>query len=267
MAGAEAAMRVIPVLDLMAGQAVHARRGRRAAYPPARSVLVPADRAGDPLALARAFHETLRADEWYVADLDALTGAAPQRGLLRVLAGLGGRLLVDAATVTPARARDTLADGAARVVVGLETLPSFAALGRIAEAIGRAHLVFSLDLRAGRPVLQAGTRHHGTPLALARAALDAGAAALLVLDLARVGRGCGVNLELVAAVRRAHPGVELLAGGGIRSVGDLERLAAVGCDGALVATALHEGGLTREHLEEVRRRPDRRRAGHARDSR
>ncbi|HEX4600310.1 MAG TPA: HisA/HisF-related TIM barrel protein [Gemmatimonadales bacterium] len=245
-------MRVIPVLDLMAGQAVHARRGRRTAYRPIRSVLVPADRAGDPLGLARAFRETLGVDEWYVADLDALTGAAPQRGLVRALAGLGGRLLVDAAAATPDRAQDTLADGAARVVVGLETLPSFAALRRIADTIGRARLVFSLDLRAGRPVLRPGTRHHGTPLALARAAVDAGAAALLVLDLARVGRRCGVNLELVGAVRRAHADVELLAGGGIRSVGDLERLAAAGCDGALVATALHEGGLTRAHLEGVR---------------
>jgi phosphoribosylformimino-5-aminoimidazole carboxamide ribotide isomerase len=35
----------------------------------------------------------------------------------------------------------------------------------------------------------------------------------------------------------------LLAGGGVRGYEDLARLADAGCDGALVATALHDGRL------------------------
>jgi phosphoribosylformimino-5-aminoimidazole carboxamide ribotide isomerase len=37
--------------------------------------------------------------------------------------------------------------------------------------------------------------------------------------------------------------VILLAGGGVRGLKDLESLAGCGCDGALVATALHDGRL------------------------
>jgi phosphoribosylformimino-5-aminoimidazole carboxamide ribotide isomerase len=37
--------------------------------------------------------------------------------------------------------------------------------------------------------------------------------------------------------------VTLLAGGGVRDVEDLRALAARGCDGALVATALHDGRI------------------------
>ena len=44
-------------------------------------------------------------------------------------------------------------------------------------------------------------------------------------------------------VRRAVPDVALLAGGGVRGPEDLQRLADAGCDGALVATALHDGRL------------------------
>ena len=262
-------MRVIPVLDLMAGRAVRASRGLREAYAPARSVLVPDQSAGEPLALGCAFRDALGCDECYVADLDAISGGAPQRALVRALAGLGGRLLVDAAVWAPDRARDTLADGgdAARVVVGLETLPSIAALGDVARAVGGERLVFSLDLREGRPVVRPGAPHDGTPLQLAAAAVDAGAGAILVLDLARIGTGLGVNLDLVAALRRAHPAVELLAGGGIASPRDVERLADAGCDGALVATALHDGGLQREDIEAARRRGAPRREGHASDSR
>src|SRR5207247_1773735 len=89
-----------------------------------------------PLVLARAYRDLLDCDEWYVADLDALAGGAVQRALVRALSGLRGRLLVDAAVASPERARELVADGAARVVVGLETLPSFDALAleRVADA-------------------------------------------------------------------------------------------------------------------------------------
>jgi phosphoribosylformimino-5-aminoimidazole carboxamide ribotide isomerase len=64
-----------------------------------------------------------------------------------------------------------------------------------------------------------------------------------VLDLARVGSGSGVDLELMSAVRRAAPRVALFAGGGVRNAEDLDALARAGCDGALVATALLSGAL------------------------
>jgi len=260
-------VRVIPALDLQAGRAVLAHGGLRDAYAPVESVLVASRRAGDALALARAFRERLGCDECYVADLDAITGGERQRVLVKALAGLAGRMLVDCGAATPAGAAEAVADGAARVVVGLETLPTFGALKAIAAAIGTERIVFSLDLREGQPVLRPGAPHHGSPLELARAAVGAGAPALLVLDLARVGTGRGPDLGLVAAIRRAHPELELLAGGGVGSLADLERLADARCDGALVAAALHAGGLDRRDLDAVRRREPARLGRHSSDSR
>jgi phosphoribosylformimino-5-aminoimidazole carboxamide ribotide isomerase len=260
-------MRVIPVLDLRAGRAVHARGGARQAYGPVRSALLAAHAAGDALALGRAFRDRLGCDEWYVADLDAIEGGAPQWDAIRELAALGGRLLVDAGVAEPERARALVAAGAARVVVGLETLPAFAALERVAAAIGAARVVFSLDLRHGNPLLAPGASHRGTPPALAAAAVAAGAGAILVLDLARVGSGRGVDAGLVAALRRAHPDVELLAGGGIASARELERLAAAGLDAALVATALHDGTIGRREIAAARRRRRAARRLHSNDSR
>lgn len=246
-------MRVIPVLDLRAGRAVLARGGERAAYAPVPSALAPGRPAGDPIALAQAYRRQLGCDECYVADLDAITGAPPQRAVVRSLAAVGLRLLLDAGTADPDRAGAAVADGVARVVVGLETLPSFDALRAIAAAIGSERIVFSLDLRNGTPLQRAGAPHGGTPLELARAAVTAGAPALLLLDLARVGTGLGLDLSLMAELRRAHPGLELLGGGGVGSRRDLERLAGAGCDGALVATALHDGRLRADDLDRVRR--------------
>ena len=249
---------MIPVLDLAGGQAVLARGGRREAYAPVQSVLVAGQGGGDPLALARAFRDVLGCDECYVADLDAITGGVVQHALLGQLAALGCRLLVDAGVADPRGARALAAAGAARVVVGLETLPSFAALEAVVRALGAERVVFSLDLVHGAPLSRSralGGSTALTPLALAGAAVEAGAGGILVLDLARVGGGRGVDPGLVAALRRAHPDAELLAGGGVASRRELERLADLGLDGVLVATALHTSGLTRDDLEAVRRRP------------
>jgi phosphoribosylformimino-5-aminoimidazole carboxamide ribotide isomerase len=263
-------VRVIPVLDLAGGQAVLARGGRRETYAPVRSVLAAGARPGDPLALVHAFRDVLGCDECYVADLDAITGGVAQHALLGQLAGLGCRLLVDAGVADPRVARALAAAGAARVVVGLETLPSFAALGAVVGALGAERVVFSLDLVDGAPLSRSGAAGAGpplTPLALAGAAVAAGAGGILVLDLARVGSRRGVDPGLVAAVRRAHPDAELLAGGGVATGGELERLADLGLDGALVATALHTGALTRDDLEAARRRPIPGRGRHPSDSR
>ena len=79
---------------------------------------------------------------------------------------------------------------------------------------------------------------------------------LEVVDLAGVGVGQGVpTLDLCRRLRAAYPKLELISGGGVRGVDDLKALRDAGCDAALVASALHDGRLTRElldaHLAEV----------------
>ena len=108
-------------------------------------------------------------------------------------------------------------------------------------------MAFSLDLRDGEPVIATGA-NGAIPLGepahvVASRAANAGVGAVIVLDLARVGTGTGLDVALIARVREAIPGLMLLAGGGVRGYEDLVRLADAGCDGALVATALHDGRL------------------------
>ena len=232
-------MRVIGVIDLKAGRAVHARGGQRGAYEPVRSALLPPDRVGDAVALAGAYRRQLGLEEIYVADLDAIGGHECST-LLPAICGAGEVVMVDAGVADEARALAVLATAAARVVVGLETLPSFDVLERLVAAIGASRLVFSLDLRNGIPVTPITCRING-PIAVARRAAAAGMTAVLALDLARVGQGSGPDVTLITALRREFPGLELLAGGGVRGAQDLQLLADAGCDGALVGTALHRG--------------------------
>jgi phosphoribosylformimino-5-aminoimidazole carboxamide ribotide isomerase len=237
-------MRLIGVVDLRGGIAVHARGGARDGYLPVEMVAGARIAPGDPLALARAYVDRLGLTELYAADLDAIVDGAPQDGSIASLAALGTPLWVDAGVRSAGAARRLLDLGVERVIVGLETLPSYEALRAICDAVGGRRVAFSLDVRDGVPLVSGRGMPAGEPAErIAARAADAGAGAMVVLDLARVGMGTGPDVALIARVRSAAPDVTLLAGGGIRDEDDLARLAAVGCDGALVATALHDGRL------------------------
>jgi phosphoribosylformimino-5-aminoimidazole carboxamide ribotide isomerase len=244
-------VRIIGVIDLRAGLAVHARGGQRDAYEPVRSRLVPPAQAGDAAVLARAYRERAKVAEIYVADLDAITGAAATPQRLDGILAAGLPIMVDAGAATAvaaARVRDL---GVARVVIGLETLESFGELRGIVRAIGQRAVVFSLDLRDGRPVTRPGAPFaQDSPLMLAQSAAAAGIRCLIVLDLGRVGRSAGPGMATLQAIRDALPETELLVGGGIRDAADVAELARMGVAGVLAGTALHEGiELAERHLE------------------
>ena len=213
-----ARVRVVGVIDLKGGTAVHAVRGERERYRP----------LGDPLAIARG----LPVEELYVADLDAITGAGDNAEVIRALAR-EARVMVDAGVSEPERARALLELGVDRVVVGTETLADADAL--------LPGAVLSVDLRDGR-TLSRDPRLAGLPALDAVARLNRpGLREVIVLDLARVGSGAGPDVAAIAEIHAAFPELELLAGGGVRDAADMRALAGAGAAGALVGTALHRG--------------------------
>jgi phosphoribosylformimino-5-aminoimidazole carboxamide ribotide isomerase len=246
-ASVPAAVRVVGVIDLKDGTAVHAVRGERERYRPVRSVLAGDD--GDAVALARAFRSELGLDEVYVADLDAIGGGDGNPALLTALAREAS-IMVDAGVTEPQRPRALLDLGAHRVIVGTETLSGPDALDRLLEELPAGAVVLSVDLRDGR-LLSPDAQLAGLPALDAMRRLPAVREAI-VLDLARVGSGAGPDVELIAAIHAAFPDLELLAGGGVRHVEDLRALDAAGAAGALVATALHSGVIARRELAALR---------------
>lgn len=244
-------MELIPVLDLQRGVAVHARGGARHAYQPVQSTLL-AGSAGYPVALARVYRAKLGAASCYVADLDAIEGRPAQNDLIRALAspvvGFGKGLMVDAAVADDATALGLIAEGASQVIVGLETLASLADLRKIVQAVGGERVIFSLDLRDGKPIhrgLERIANRDNVGLELGARAAEAGCAGVLVLDIATVGTASGPrNLDLIDAFKRLL-GVRVYSGGGVRSEEDLRVLESAGCDAVLLGTALHEGTIER----------------------
>ena len=229
-------MRVIPVLDLMSGHVVRGIAGQRHLYRP---WISPLANSSDPFAVARAIRDRFGLTTLYVADLDAIAGAAPALELYRQLQDDGFRLWVDAGIreaidLEPLRGVD-------RIVAGLETLVGPDALAEILARCDR--VLFSLDMKAGVS-LATSEWPESEPIDIARRAVALGTSAMLLLDLSRVGGGTGTGTEELAAnLLVEFPGLEVTTGGGVRDRRDLARLAEIGIANVLVASALHEGRI------------------------
>ncbi len=238
-------MHILPVIDLMHGVVVRGIAGRRETYQPIESNLVTDPRPGS---LARAF-VARGAHACYVADLDAIAGAAPSWSIYRELIDCGLRLWVDAGCRDETQANQLAAfehegQSLERIIVGLESLETEDALQAIHAAIGGERLVFSLDLKHGAPITQPGVWPDMSAWEIAQHALAGGVRGIIVLDLAAVGSYKGpAALELCKQLRATHPQLEIISGGGVRSDADVSSLVNAGCDRVLVASALHDGRI------------------------
>jgi phosphoribosylformimino-5-aminoimidazole carboxamide ribotide isomerase len=242
-------LRLIPVLDVLHGQVVRGVGGRRNEYRPIVSRLTSST---DPVEVARALVTTFQPAELYLADLDAITGSRLDLDLYRAIRDLGPRLWVDAG-IRDAEGARKVATADCDVVAGLETVTGPDVLRDIVAAVGPERVVFSLDLRNGVPLRDwpdRGGRPPGLPDSFGQAwrpvptLIVIGINCLIVLDLARVGGGSGTGTEeLCRQLAAEYPHVDLVAGGGIAGPADLDRLAALGVSGVLVASALHDGRI------------------------
>jgi phosphoribosylformimino-5-aminoimidazole carboxamide ribotide isomerase len=239
-------LRIIPVLDLKAGQVVRARAGRRQDYLPISSRLT---QSADPMAVAQAFRARFHLTELYLADLDAIAGAPPALPTYAALRSLGFRLWIDAGVREVTSSEPLAAAGIEQIVVGLETVAGPEELANICQRIGPDRAVFSLDLKDGLPLGNLSRWQTRDPWLIATQAIAMGVRRVILLDLARVGEHAGTGTEeLCKRLASRHPEVEIVAGGGIRDRTDLQHLEACGVRAALVASALHDGELRPEEL-------------------
>ena len=198
-------------------------------------------RAGDPASLVARF-ASAGPRLIHVVDLDgARTGRIrPALVATLVAAAKGVPVQASGGIRSLADAESLLAAGAARVVVGTAAFAGSGALQCFASALGE-RLVVALDARAGRLAVSGWERDGGISVddAAAHCAL-AGVERLQCTAVERDGTMAGPDVELLARVKE-RSGLPVLAAGGIRSVEDIDALAAIGLEGAIVGRALLEG--------------------------
>ncbi len=245
-------MKVLPVLDLKGGKAVHAKGGARDRYELVHGVF---GDGSDPVALAERIRRRLGLEELYVADLDALQGQGDQSSIVAELTSRGFRVWLDAGVRSAADLARVAAAQPAVLIFALETVPDRQRTAELRRqwladyAPEEGDVAFSIDLQAGRPVPNRFLQE-ADPVAVAQAARAIGFRHLILLDLAAVGSARGIAAAaLVAPIRTHCPEVRLYGGGGVRGPEDLAVACRAGFDGLLIATALHNGQIGRDKLQ------------------
>ncbi len=234
-------MRVLPAIDVLGGKVVRLLRGDYEAST-TYGHSVPDQLAAWREAGARRVH---------VIDLDGARTGNPDPDLWRQVVGNGVSIQLGGGIRTLDDVQKALGLGIGRVIMGTKAVWNPELLGEVISMSSPERLVAAVDVRDGRAG-GAGWLDEGRELAaVVEGVRQAGVEIFLVTAIRRDGTMTGPDLGLLDQVRVLAPEVEILAAGGIASMGDLRRLSSVGIDGAVIGRALYEGGIDLgEALEE-----------------
>lgn len=231
-------MDLYPAIDIRDGRCVRLHQGdygRETIY------------SQDPVAQAVAFAEA--GAPWiHVVDLDAARSGEPEnRAVVEAITQAVSVPVQTGGGVRSVEAAEALfASGVQRVVIGTAALRD----PQLVAALTVDHRVaVGLDSRSGEVVTDGWLQGSGrSVLDVARSFADIGVDAFVVTDISRDGTLEGPDVlglsEMLAAT-----GVEVIASGGVGSLDDLRKLAAIEVqgrrlNGAIVGKAIYEGRVS-----------------------
>ena len=245
------ASRLVGVIDLRRGVAVHAIAGLRAQYQP---VIADRIQPGDAIALANRYQEW-GVNSLYIADLDAISGLEPQVDLLQKLVAMSEVTLIDAGPAAACVSDSLTSSTSVKFVVPSESCGSVDQWADAVNQVPHHQVVIGLDLigsseRTSRLFAPDTNSIRADPFCSdtllsnvspwIERAMMLGVSSVLALDLAFVGTGRGPGSgPACEAIRRSWPSLSLISGGGVRHHEDLSFLRDAGCDRILVGTTLH----------------------------
>ncbi|MEM3383514.1 MAG: HisA/HisF family protein [Nitrososphaerales archaeon] len=241
-------MRIIPVIDIMKGLAVHAKGGQRNYYQPIKSRLIGSP---NPIDLALALRSSFEFKELYIADLDSIMGIGNNLDLIKKIHEISKmKLMVDSGINDVEKAKEILQISIEKIIVGTETLLSFEKLKSILEFAGYENVIVSIDIKDGKILSKSKEVSRLNPEELAKKLELMGIKELIILDLLRVGKELGVNVDLIKSVLNSV-NIPIITGGGIKDIDDIFLLRDIGVSGVLVSTALHNLKIKREDLLKI----------------
>lgn len=228
-------MQVIPVIDLMNGIVVHARKGDRAHYAPIASSLCNSSAAPEILAALLRLYPF---PAIYIADLDAIQKCGHHLDLVMQL--LSQHPALDIWIDAGIQCLENLVlwqHPRLRPVLGTESVPDLATWQQLRQACTNLPILsldFTADGYQGPSELLHNAQHWPQDV--------------ILMSLPHVGSNDGPDMNRLNYFHTQYPSHHFYAAGGIRHLSDLQVLNHQGIQGALIASALHNGHLGQAEL-------------------
>jgi phosphoribosylformimino-5-aminoimidazole carboxamide ribotide isomerase len=232
-------MFIIPAIDLQQGRCVRLRQG---CFDEVSTYDV------SPQTLA-AQYATLGATRLHIVDLDgAKNGQIQQLPLIASLTQTPITIQAGGGVRRIQQAVDLLEAGVDKAVIGSTAVTSPALMVDMIETIGASNIVLAIDIKMNQQTPTPAT--HGwqqaaqtTLWSLVEYYQALGISEILCTDIQCDGMMQGPNFALYEAAVQRFPKLLWQASGGIRHLDDLDRLADIGLNGAILGRTLYEGDL------------------------
>ena len=220
-------MLLIPVIDLLNGTVVHAKKGDRENYQPIQSLI---SNSSDPIDVVTALLKYYPFQQLYIADLNAIQKIGNNN--LEVIRSIAQhypalKLWIDAG-VNNTSELALWTDRNFNVILGSENFSDLDNFLEIKENLN-SRFILSLDFMPDG--------YHG-PIELIENARY-WPKNVILMSLAHVGANQGANLELITRFKQHAKEFNLYAAGGTRNINDLTALKQADAYGVLTASALH----------------------------
>jgi phosphoribosylformimino-5-aminoimidazole carboxamide ribotide isomerase len=211
--------------------------GHRDSYRP---IVTPLSASSDAVAVAEGLRTLYPFSTFYIADLDAIEGRAPNAEAIARLGAMpdAPELWVDAGIADAQTLDAALAQPSVRPVLGSESQKDDSLLTRFRDHPG---LILSLDFF--------GDGFRGPQSFLNQP--DLWPQKVIVMTLAKVGAAAGPDFGRLEEIKRKAGNRTIIAAGGVRGEADIRALSSLGIAAALVATSLHNGTLTSQQLKSL----------------
>jgi phosphoribosylformimino-5-aminoimidazole carboxamide ribotide isomerase len=223
---------VFPAIDLLGGKCVRLKQGSYS------DVTIYSD---DPLSVAFSFKEA-GAGHIHIVDLDAArTGIPSNSQLVLQIAQQTGLFVQTGGGIRNMGILEKILDsGASRAILGTGAVRDRAFTADALKRFGN-RIAIGIDSRSGEVAVQGWTEATGLKtLDFARQIEAEGAETVIFTDISRDGMLNGTQIE---GIRELVAGTKLnvIASGGIGSIGDVTDAKTAGACGAIIGKALYEG--------------------------
>lgn len=228
-------MLIFPAIDMYGGKAVRLYRGDY------EQMTVYSD---DPVSVARDF-VLAGAEQIHMVDLEgARDGDMPNLGTVREIYKATGAFIELGGGI---RSLDALARvfdaGVSRAILGTAAVSDPAFLEAAVAKYG-SKIAAGCDLRDGVVAVKGWLESSGVTADEFFSRMTAlGIDTIICTDIARDGAMRGANAALYGEIMAAHPGIKLIASGGVSGMEDIGRLRVLNLYGAIVGKAYYTGAI------------------------
>ncbi len=228
-------MLIFPAIDMYGGKAVRLYKGDYA------KMTVYSD---DPVGIARDFAAS-GAEQIHMVDLEgARSGEMPNLGVVREVVKATGTFVELGGGIRSLDALDAVFDaGVSRAILGTAAVSDPAFLESAVAKYG-GKIAAGCDLKDGVVAVKGWLESSQLTVGdFFTRMTELGIDTVICTDIARDGAMRGANAALYEQIMAAHPGIRLIASGGVSGMDDIARLRALDLYGAIIGKAYYTGAI------------------------